>query len=517
MWKKCKAVKCVVCIDSKMSECPICCEAFNKKMNKEFQCGYCDYMCCIACVKQYLVTLVGRPKCMNCNTAWLNRFLVEKFPASWWNKDFKTNREDFLYSIEQSKIPDTQKFVQYAINIDTLNAELCIAKKKLVELKKREKIERKAFDELARTVHEKKKEKQPFQTDLETLYRLDTLLQQELADQISAVKAQITDTSTEIKRQQTMLTSAEGEQEDEVDKAKQDESRVVMQCPINSCKGFICSGWKCGLCQTAVCKKCREIESRDHVCDPDVVRSVEVIQSDSKACPKCSALIFKVSGCDQMWCTRCQTTFSWNRGNIEDGLIHNPHFLEWLRAQPQPLENPREEEPRCGDRYVTNNLFRIKIAVDEVVSSESRDTVWNLVRLLVHIVEEEISRLEPTYKRQIPSDPNRDIRISFMRNLLSEKDFKALLLKREKEELKNVELGEAYAMFVDVMDDLLFALLSRRSLQLSKFLSNVDEMRLYFNNAIEKTFKDLKLPMKRVPVIDKDLKHFVQPNAPADS
>ena len=32
-----------------------------------------------------------------------------------------------------------------------------------------------------------------------------------------------------------------------------------------------------------------------------------------------------------MWCINCKTAFSWSNGTIENGIVHNPHYFEYLR------------------------------------------------------------------------------------------------------------------------------------------------------------------------------------------
>jgi hypothetical protein len=78
------------------------------------------------------------------------------------------------------------------------------------------------------------------------------------------------------------------------------ERRFVRACPVDGCRGFLSERWKCGTCEAAVCAKCHEPKAEGHVCDPDVAASAALIASDSKPCPGCASLIFKISGCQQV-------------------------------------------------------------------------------------------------------------------------------------------------------------------------------------------------------------------------
>ena len=56
-----------------------------------------------------------------------------------------------------------------------------------------------------------------------------------------------------------------------------------------------------------------------------------MIKAETRGCPSCGVPIFKISGCDQMWCTQCKVAFSWRTGKRVHGVIHNPHFYEFQR------------------------------------------------------------------------------------------------------------------------------------------------------------------------------------------
>ena len=82
---------------------------------------------------------------------------------------------------------------------------------------------------------------------------------------------------------------------------KEKEKKVFMRaCPKSDCNGFLSSQWKCAVCKVNVCSECHEIKEEGHVCDENILASAKALKKDSKPCPGCSALIFKISGCDQM-------------------------------------------------------------------------------------------------------------------------------------------------------------------------------------------------------------------------
>ena len=78
--------------------------------------------------------------------------------------------------------------------------------------------------------------------------------------------------------------------------------------------------YKCEICKLYTCHDCFEIighnKTDEHTCNPDSVKSAELIRKDTKPCPTCGVRIFKISGCDQMWCTECEIAFSWSNRTV---------------------------------------------------------------------------------------------------------------------------------------------------------------------------------------------------------
>jgi hypothetical protein len=105
---------------------------------------------------------------------------------------------------------------------------------------------------------------------------------------------------------------------------------LLYNCPRIGCSGFIDKSFNCSSCTCSVCKSCMEERGNLHTCDPNIIKSIDVINKTSKPCPSCHLLITRAEGCDQMWCTSCHKTFSWKTNKlICPAIIHNPHYIEF--------------------------------------------------------------------------------------------------------------------------------------------------------------------------------------------
>jgi hypothetical protein len=89
----------------------------------------------------------------------------------------------------------------------------------------------------------------------------------------------------------------------------------VFACPKSTCRGFISSG-SCGVCKSSVCGKCRETMTESHVCNEDTIKTLNTLNMDCKACPKCHTLIHKSVGCNHIKCTFCGVHFDYRTLNM---------------------------------------------------------------------------------------------------------------------------------------------------------------------------------------------------------
>ena len=111
--------------------------------------------------------------------------------------------------------------------------------------------------------------------------------------------------------------------------------------------------WKCGACEVFVCKRCHAPKAQrddpEHICDAQDVQTAELLMKETKPCPSCAAPIFKIDGCDQMWCTACHTPFSWRTQRvIVTAVLHNPHYIHWRQRQRDAADARRRHRQAGG-------------------------------------------------------------------------------------------------------------------------------------------------------------------------
>jgi len=398
--------------------------------------------CCRTCSETFILGQ-NYPHCMdnNCKKIWTRKFMTRKFTNDFMNKKYKKHREQILFEQEQSLLPATQLIIernQYRQNemmriqeksnkIDKQIQELRI--KQMHYLRYYEKLRNNNF-----TINE----------DLTTIFNDEETIDEEMIDRI---------TKTE-------------------DIFLEKKQLFVRRCTNDNCLGFLSSKWKCSLCDTWTCNKCfinmgnDEIKAT-HVCNNDDLETAKLIKSDCKSCPKCGINIFKIMGCDQMFCTNCNTPFCWKTGEIQIGRnIHNPHYFEYIKQNKQNLERHPLDIP-CGVELTSNLVARLDNLVyyispllSNVPFVQSIDDAQYLSNLLVEIGRN-IIHLNNVIIRDLNNQIdnygkcNQTERIRYMTKIIDEEQFKKNIQTNEKKNLKNKEYIELYVMVRDTASDLI--------------------------------------------------------------
>ena len=223
-------------------DCNICCQTITKTVRKEIKCPYCEFTCCITCFKKYLLESPNTADCMNCHKELSLDFIAETTPKTFHNNEYRKKRVNNLLSKEMSLLPDSQHLVE------------------------REKIKR-SYEEKLILLSQQEKE-----------YRR---LLRNTTDEIKILRNKLA-----IIKHSNFIP---------------ERKKFIMGCPVQDCRGFLSTAYKCGTCDTYVCSKCNAVKTgRDdetHECNPESVASANLIKKETKPCPSCAAPIFKISGC----------------------------------------------------------------------------------------------------------------------------------------------------------------------------------------------------------------------------
>jgi len=220
---------------------------------------------------------------------------------------------------------------------------------------------------------------------------------------------------------------------------KKNPVEYIGPCPAADCRGFLRKDGSCGLCERATCSECGEEHQESHECNPDARESMRAIRGETRPCPGCSIRIFQISGCDQMWCVMCRTSFSWRTGKRLHEAIHNPHYYEWLFNHHQ-----ERIDVHCNDEIPDSMIYLAFLR-----SRESQHVMFflNMHSLWVHM-RHVLPRLEM-------NRDYRDLRVRFLVGDIDETKWEQLLLLRERKRFKTDAFYMIIDMLIHVLSDLL--------------------------------------------------------------
>ena len=467
-------------------ECPICC--FEWKEKNIITCFKCQNFFCTDCCKTYILGNVREASCMNpgCEVKWSFRYMLTNFPEKWVNgplslkkkqnyKTYKEHIKDVYLDSEKSKLPETIDIAQRYKNVPEIQKSIDILKDNLSYYENEiRKIEKNIPHEELRilkitkkitTSDRKKAENNEEKSRLYKIIResnerikviqLEKRKSREIIGNLKHKKFLFEEDLRKLYRQFNDFSNLNYHINDIVETEETEEiKKFLFPCPMEECRGLVESKtFKCGICSSQMCRKCRIYrgnnnenedenecdEKKKHVCNEDDLKSVELLKNDTKACPKCATPIYKIDGCDQMFCPTCKVGFSWKTGLIEKGKMHNPHWYEWMREHGGGLQRD-PEDVQCGGipglyylysarlmringncanmeraNYVVNEkiytLFRVKYLIGEIEEKEWKQSLYKrrrhddkgkineeIIRLLGTMAGDLFRRLDQKYK-----------------------------------------------------------------------------------------------------------------------
>lgn len=435
-----------------------------------------------------------------CNIGWNNDFMLETFTKTWYNGAYQQHRKEILFSREEARLQETMELVQflhdmyeYYDNTSEFND---------IELVKLSYITKRLNQNLARCNDQGTKDAIKKQIGDAATKTIQHQRRGQLMDQLTQramvvvwgtpqVENELQNIQNIIYNNVDILTN---QQESGLTKVQR--KQFTMPCPKDGCLGFLSQRYKCSLCEVYVCHQCHEVKKGDndddHMCNDDVVKSVQLIKRDSKSCPSCHSLIHRYEGCPQMWCTQCKVAFDWRTGRIDNGPVHNPHYAEWLqRNNPQRLAGRMLAIRACGADISQDRMLHMFTRLNITREFSFYNLVY-FIQTIHHFDQVELQQLRSKvnggilvdrYKRSLGStrilphwsldeqrwgyrpefaspteDPNRRFRLLYILGAFDKETAKIILQKHEKTRLQSSAWYNLYDMFTNTSKDLLVQL-----------------------------------------------------------
>lgn len=452
-------------ISKKKDLCPCCINNYNNSYRQELKCEFCENIICNTCSRQYILTK-AIPQCMKCHSIWNDDFLFKSFPKSWVDKELRHHIDDILVQhekslfplaiaeIEHDKLEKERKKIQYIrlqleSQLDRINNY--IIKKSNINLCRSEQVD----------LNYKIKEQVEIESKYNDVLNNEIILSDKLAIPVS----------TKFKR----------------------------QCPKDACKGYIniIPGENihlhCVVCKSDFCNRCREfLTTSKHICDESTVKTLKLLDSDSKQCPGCKIHVYKITGCNQMFCTNCHVAFDWNTGNIETGNVHNPHYFDWIanggNSKIINLDRIRFDISSITEILMTK--FSLNIPDDYMPYNITKGYLINIIRTIQHLRNEEITRTVNPTVRHLKS------RISFILNEIDEIEWKDSISLDERIYKKLYIKTQIIELICNVLTDIIQKFIEEdtKSIKFVKsdinslythvpdFIVDADNIRKHFNN-----------------------------------
>lgn len=459
-------------INTDNDECSVCCNKYTARKYSKIQCHYCNYDMCRQCLEKYLLTTNDFINCMKCKNRWDINFLSKYTSKGFVKNKYKIHREKVLYDKEVSKIPDIMPCVDSYNNIQTI--------KKI--MKKTEKL--KYFYETLEHInnHYSFGEDNTGSIPIDNIRLLDKEVDK-LMDYMNNIFVKhipglAPPIPINVMFNYAYLHRGPGWHVGPR-RITEYKNKYRKPCPTDNCNSFLDDNYECSVCDCKICKYCNAIldNSNNHVCNKDDIESVKNIRKHAKSCPKCAIPIFKISGCDQMWCTGCKTGFSWITGKITNTNIHNPHYYNWhIQEQGngnmviQGIQDNQLNDVVCGTLPLLtdwigaiNNYFHFDFSYNDghvnyytLTYNQNKNPYYldiiELHRLAQQFGDNILSKLRRQYN---DTKETMNFRIKFVLNQIDEKGLKDILIKKDNEGLLLLPQLEIYELFNTVIIEII--------------------------------------------------------------
>lgn len=437
----------------KLYECELCTEKMID--NYRVICSFCNVEICESCF-QYSITMeLKNPVCIYCKKQLSLEYVLENNDTDWCKSTFIPYFENLCLEKEKNYLIDTMPEYTKMVKIREL-------RKKLRTLPSNKKIESNLLKSL--------------KLENENITNKDDEFKKILYQEINEKDIQKTILNEEI----DILSN------DKKKIKKKKKIQYISNCPNDSCRGFITSDYFCEICNTQVCKLCMVEKEENHTCKRDDIESAELIRNSSKPCPKCYVPIFKISGCNQMFCTNCHVVFDWNTLAIDNGNVHNAHYFDWITSQNNE-DNVNLDEIACGDiQDIFRNLY-IKLRHE---FNSNKQVYYDSIKLrkIFDINRIFNGEIITSIREKSIKDNFETYRIEYLDQQINEKKWKSKIARDTISNEKYRSLIEVLEMYITVTSDFIRQL-AYNKITLKTLLKNYEQFYIHFDKSIDDVFQ----------------------------
>ena len=467
--------------------CQICTEPFTNIKRKPISCQKCQFISCTECFKKHCLN-GNDPMCMNpdCRSIFQESYLYQQLSSNFMTGKYRQNKSEILFEREKSLMEGTMSIIENSILREKINQEL-------VDLNKKR-------SEINQQINNQK-------------YNLSRLM-----------------------RDENLTNLDEGSSND--NNLSEKRQAYLKKCPTADCKGFLNLAYKCQLCEVSVCSKCLNVKNEDHECNEDDLKTAELLRKDTKSCPNCGEMIHKIEGCNQMYCISCNTGFDWNSLKIVTGLLHNPHYFEYMNRQNQLTGNNQNRtigDILCGGPPTSNELlnkfrqvYNIQTVNNNNNNNNNINNRWRFpnynrynqnqdlsegtngnsnlclywLRISTHVAQVEVPRFSETNNFRL----NLSDRIKYMRNQLDDKRYKINITRRYNEEVRKREILQLFQTFHTLIEDKLRTIIlpeTNSPEKITNILNECDNIMSYINQCFRSQADLFKVRLPKI-VYQKD-------------
>jgi len=496
---------------------------------------YCNFEACLECCKTYILEQ-PIPQCMNiktiCSREWTRKFLFNNFPQSFLTNKYKVHRENVLLEQERALFVETQPYVINQIELEKSYEEITKISKEISKLNKHYDSLLIKHRELSnKKTHEKeqyvrscpKNECNGFLNHhwkcgiCETKYckdchqPLNERIKTEHNNPVEKTKetepTEPTEPSEPTEPTEPIEPTEPSEPNEPSEEAKESiyiNSNSFFPNQENNTNNeiwFTLSNNHTELTQTIH-------QSALHVCNENDLATAKLLEKDTKPCPKCNMGIFKIDGCNQMFCTKCNTAFDWLTRKIMNVNIHNPHYFEWIRRQEndniitQPIVNPNDCPVFTEITNETTRSIVFLVRSKKNINDGKKDKLINNILSVCRHIHHLRQVIMPVYRYDYV-ERNRKLRILLIRNKISESNFKIQIQKNDKKYAKSQEIYNVLELLTNGTSDIILRFMESLRLSVQEFtneteaiIKEIEPIVKYVNECFDEislTYKSKKL------------------------